>query len=162
MLEFEEILRKYSISNDHDIKVVEALDIKECRELLDEKIKNVSNSISDVINIRKKAEEKQLLLLKESIAESITQRIYKMSKDQIDGILSDLETNELIVSESIKKIKHMFNSLEQIKKYYLEKEDNIGRQFEKQCKRISFERSEIEILMMYINSDEFKSIMEMK
>lgn len=160
MLEFEDILKRYCISNEHDIEVVESREIKECRELLNEKIKNYKNAIIDVSNMRKKAEEKQLLLLKKSVADNITKRAHSRAGTDIDEILCDLKANKLIVGESVNKLKDIFNSLEKIKKCHIEKENIIVEEFKKQCKIKSLDNLETEILERYISSDKFRAIMD--
>ncbi|MBN7575329.1 hypothetical protein C1H57_09110 [Clostridium sp. 2-1] len=159
MLEFEDILKKYCVYSERDVEVIEALDIEECRKSLDKKIKNHKNTIVYAINLRKKAEEKQMLLLKKSISENITKRVNNRDGKDINEILCDLKTNKLIVGESVNKLKDIFNSLEKVKEYHIKEENTIIEEFKIQCKNKSLDSLEIKILERYVSSDEFRNIM---
>lgn len=162
MLEFEDILRRYNIGNEKDIKSTENLEIKVMRSDIEKKVNEYWKSTKEILEVIKKSEEKEILLIKESISDSLTSRVYKRESDAIDNILVEFKSNKIIVGKSINKIKRISKELDKIKAFHIQEEKKIQKDFGNKCEKSVFNIKEIELLQSYIDSNGFKDMMNIK
>lgn len=152
MLDFEDILEKYKLSNKESIDLIlgkateDEEDIKALRRSL---TKNICKYSDDIFKVRKDNREQEENLLSEIMLEidlDFIKKIYFYDKERTLHALDELINDKLYIHESKKKLEHIRAMINFLKNERKEYEENIVREVKGELKKIIKNDGEIEFI----------------
>lgn len=152
MLDFEDILEKYKLSNKESIDLIlgkateDEEDIKAFRRSL---TKNICKYSDDIFKVRKDNREQEENLLSEIMLEidlDFIKKIYFYDKERTLHALDELINDKLYIHESKKKLEHIRAMINFLKNERKEYEENIVREVKGELKKIIKNDGEIEFI----------------
>lgn len=152
MLDFEDILEKYKLSNKKSIDLIlgkvteDEEDIKELRRSLTKNICKYSDNVFEARESKREQEEKLLSEIMLEIDLDFIKKIYSFDKEKTLHALDDLMNSRLYIHESKKKLEDIKGKIDSLKNERKEYEENIVREVKVELKKTIKNDTEVEFI----------------